>query len=75
MAHEIAKLLLEKADTFIARAEAIKAAMDLKMPLHAIEEYLDWLDRVRGMIPSNGHAGDADSNENRSLTPDGGDGE
>ena len=48
MSHEIAKLLLEHAETFLERTEAIKSALGLGMPLHEIEEYLDWLDTVRG---------------------------
>ena len=48
MAHEIAKLLLEKAGTFLQRTQAIEAALQLGMPLHEIEEYLDWLDSVLG---------------------------
>jgi hypothetical protein len=48
MAHEIAKLLLEHAETFLERTEAIRAALSLGMPLNEIEEYLDWLDAVRG---------------------------
>jgi hypothetical protein len=55
MAHEIAKLLLEHAGTFIERQEAIKVAIRLGMPLHAIEEYLDWLDSLRAGPPPNGH--------------------
>jgi DNA-binding transcriptional MerR regulator len=47
MAHEVAKLLLEHAETFLERGEAIRAALDLGMPLHEIEAYLDWLDSVR----------------------------
>jgi len=47
VAHEIAKLLLEHAGTFLDRARAVEAAMSLGMPLHAIEEYLDWLDAIR----------------------------
>jgi hypothetical protein len=47
MAHEIAKLMLEHASTFLDRREAIKTAVSLGMPLHEIEEYLDWLDFVR----------------------------
>lgn len=46
MAHEIAKLLLEQAGTFLERKEAIQAALDLGMPLNEIEEYLDWLDSL-----------------------------
>ena len=45
--HEIAKRRLEQADTFLERTKAIEAAMDLGMPLHEIEEYLDWLDMLR----------------------------
>ena len=48
MAHEIAKLILEHAETFLERTEAIKSAMSLGMPLAEIEEYLDWLDVARG---------------------------
>jgi hypothetical protein len=48
MTHEVAKLMLEHADTFLKRAEAIQVALDLGMPLHEIEAYLDWLDAVRG---------------------------
>ncbi len=44
MAHEVAKLLLEHAGTFLQRTEAIKAALNLGMPLAEIEAYLDWLD-------------------------------
>jgi DNA-binding transcriptional MerR regulator len=51
MAHEIAKLMLEHADTFLERAEAIRTALSLGMPLDQIEEYLDWLDATRGPLP------------------------
>lgn len=47
MAHEIAKMLLEHARTFLDRQEAISAALGLGMPLNEIEEYLDWLDLMR----------------------------
>jgi hypothetical protein len=47
LAHEIAKLLLEYADSFLERTEAIKVAMSLGMTLREIEEYLDWLDASR----------------------------
>ena len=47
MAHEIAKLLLEHAETWLERSEAVKAALDLGMPLHEIEAFLDWLDLMR----------------------------
>ena len=52
MSHEIAKLLLEHAETFLERTEAIKSALALGMPLEEIEDYLDWLDAVRGHGPS-----------------------
>jgi DNA-binding transcriptional MerR regulator len=47
MAHEVAKLMLEHAGTFIERTEAIKVALSLGMPLNEIEAYLDWLDSIR----------------------------
>jgi DNA-binding transcriptional MerR regulator len=50
MAHEIAKLLLYQAETFLERTEAIETALSLGMPLHEIETYLDWLDQLQ-----NGH--------------------
>lgn len=46
MTHEIAKLMLEHAETFLGRTEAVKTALSLGMPLHEIQEYLDWLDTV-----------------------------
>jgi len=51
MAHEIAKLMLEHAGTFLERTEAIRTALSLGMPLDEIEEYLDWLDATRGPLP------------------------
>jgi hypothetical protein len=47
MAHEIAKLMLEHAETFLGRTEAVETALSLGMPLQEIEAYLDWLDHVR----------------------------
>lgn len=47
MAHEIAKLILEHADSMGERAAAVRTALSLGMPLNQIEEYLDWLDQVR----------------------------
>jgi DNA-binding transcriptional MerR regulator len=47
MAHEIAKLVLEKAGTFLERTEAVRTALSLGMPLQEIESYLDWLDNMR----------------------------
>lgn len=52
MAHEIAKLILEHAESNGERAAAIRTALSLGMPLHQIEEYLDWLDQVRPPKPS-----------------------
>jgi hypothetical protein len=51
MAHEIAKLMLEHADTFLKRTEAIRVAMTMGMPLSDIEAYLDWMDSTRGPLP------------------------
>lgn len=48
MAHEIAKLLLEHAGTAIERGKAIETAVRLGMPLHEIDEYLEWLSLQRG---------------------------
>jgi hypothetical protein len=48
MAHEIAKLLLEHSQTFLERTTAVETAMSLGMPLAEIEEFLDWLDSIRG---------------------------
>lgn len=47
VAHEIAKLILERAATPHEREEAILKAVGLGMPLHEIERYLDWLDFIR----------------------------
>jgi len=51
MSHQIAKLLLEKANTFLGRADAVRSAVDLGMPLKQIEEYLDWLEMAEGGGP------------------------
>ncbi|MCE5268553.1 MAG: hypothetical protein LLG00_11775 [Planctomycetaceae bacterium] len=51
MAYKIAKLMLEHAGTFLERTEAVEVALSLGMPLHEIEEYLDWLDATRGPLP------------------------
>ncbi|HZN34042.1 MAG TPA: hypothetical protein VFB80_09495 [Pirellulaceae bacterium] len=60
MAHEIAKLLLEHAETFLERTEAVKSALSLGMPLNEIQDYLDWLDalRSRDQPTSKDRAGD-----------------
>ena len=52
MSHEIAKLLLEHAETFLERSEAIKAALSLGMPLNEIQDYLDWLDALHSAEPA-----------------------
>jgi DNA-binding transcriptional MerR regulator len=52
MAHEIAKLVLERSESFIERSEAIKTALSMGMPLNEIEEYLDWLAVVRAQKPA-----------------------
>jgi DNA-binding transcriptional MerR regulator len=49
MAHEIAKLVLEKAGTFLERTEAVRTALSLGMSLQEIESYLDWLENMRSM--------------------------
>jgi hypothetical protein len=51
MTHEIAKLLLEKAGTFLDRCEAIRTALLLGMPLHEIESHLNWLEAERDYRP------------------------
>jgi hypothetical protein len=54
MAHEIAKLILEHAGSFLDRAEAVETALGLGMPLDEIERYLDWLDTSKpqaGRLP------------------------
>ncbi len=47
MAHQVAKLMLEHAGTFLERTKAIETALYLGMPLQEIEAYLDWLENVR----------------------------
>ncbi|MBN2024127.1 MAG: hypothetical protein JW809_15190 [Pirellulales bacterium] len=47
MAHELAKLMLEQTSTFLDRAEAIRTAVFLGMPLQEIEEYLDWTEMAK----------------------------
>lgn len=65
MAHEIAKLILEHAGSFLERTEAIRSAMLLGMPLAEIEEYLDWIDHHR---PSDQNV-DRVSNSDRGRKP------
>lgn len=47
MSHKLAKLLLEQAETFLERREAVKAAIKLGMRIEEIEEYLDWLEMMQ----------------------------
>jgi DNA-binding transcriptional MerR regulator len=70
MAHKIAKLILEHVGTFVERVDAIRAAIDLGMPLQQIEEYLDWLDAMRGP-PSNGNPQDGRADNDRGSTNNG----
>jgi hypothetical protein len=64
MSHEVAKLLLEHAETFLERTDAIQSALKLGMPLVEIEQYLDWLDLVRGRRSPN--SGNGPSAKDRS---------
>lgn len=50
MSHEIAKSMLERADSLSQRGDAVKSAMDLGMTLREIEEYLDWLDMINQQL-------------------------
>jgi DNA-binding transcriptional MerR regulator len=65
MSHEIAKLLLEHAGTFLERREAIRTALSLGMPLSEIEAYLDWLDMLPGRAGPNHSPGKSDDNHHR----------
>lgn len=60
MVHEIARLVLEQADTFLRRQKAIRTALDLGMPLHEIEDYLDWLDIIEGKRDSDEEAAEGE---------------
>ena len=51
MSHEIAKLLLEHSG-ILERSKVIQEALNLGMPLHEIEEYLDWIDSMKHVSPS-----------------------
>ncbi len=68
MAHQIAKLLLEHADTFLKRTEAVETALRLGMPLHEIEEYLDWTASLRPQ-PSGRRAGRSAGRRKRAAQP------
>ncbi len=70
MAHEVAKLLLEHAGTFLDRQEAIRTCLRLGMPLAEIEEHLDWLDALRGVkSPPPPVASDSDEESDRDQDP------
>jgi hypothetical protein len=57
MAHEVAKMHLAQARNLQQRAEAVRAAISLGMPLDQIEVYLDWLDFQRkGPLPDSADA-------------------
>jgi DNA-binding transcriptional MerR regulator len=60
MSHEIAKLLLEHSG-ILERSKVIQEALNLGMPLHEIEEYLDWIDSMKQVTPSDQKP---DSNQN-----------
>lgn len=49
--HEIAKLILEHAETLCEREDAVRHALFLGMPLNEIEVYLDWLEIMRKETP------------------------
>jgi hypothetical protein len=54
MTQEIAKLILEHAHSFSERVQALETARFLGMPMREIEEYLDWLDKVRASWADDG---------------------
>jgi hypothetical protein len=51
MSHKLAKLLLSQAISTTEVEEAIKQAIELGMPMHEIQEYLDWVDAT-GIRPN-----------------------
>ena len=61
MAHQIAKLLLEHAGTFLEREEAVRSALSLGMPLNEIEAYLDWIDSLRPSASLGSPKGEVDN--------------
>ena len=63
MSHKIAKLILEQAGTFLERADAVKTALGLGMPLSEIEAYLDWLDLTRDRRGSHYDEGGSDPDD------------
>jgi hypothetical protein len=50
MPYEVAKNLLQQAQTALEKKAAIKSALQLGMPLHEIEQYLDWLALARAQL-------------------------
>lgn len=73
MSHEIAKLMLEHAKTFLDREEAVKTALSLGMPLHEIEQYLDWLDQTPATPQRTAHSNIKAKADNDSKTKSFGD--
>jgi hypothetical protein len=71
MAYRIAKLMLEHAGTFLARAEAVRVALSLGMPLDQVQEYLDWLDATRGPPLDDSAAAEPTSNDTHSSSSSG----
>jgi hypothetical protein len=47
MSHTDARILLARAESPADRKHAVASAMSAGMPLHEIEEFLDWADSVR----------------------------
>ncbi len=66
MVHEIAKLMLEQAGTFLERTEAVETALSLGMPLSEIEEYLDWLELVRSQEEQDEEGQDSENQDEAS---------
>ena len=72
MAHKIAKLILEHANSFLERTEAIDAALSLGMTLNEIQEYLDWIDSLpEGKANKSSKSTAKRAQEGNSAMPDG----
>ena len=52
MVQKDAKLILQRADTFVDRVKAVETAVSMGVPLSEIEECLDWLEGVKANQPS-----------------------
>lgn len=63
LTHETAKTVLANAKDAVERADAIESAMQMGMPLSEIEDYLDWLDSIRGPSGASEKRPDGQSNE------------